>query len=967
MSTGSTEATQARSSTLAQRLQDLFRACGVDFSHDKGNSNIDYESVLMDRLETWLGMSSSSMDLSDTMEDVAPLSPSIYPLLQGILIESWDPVTTTGISTSESSGSGRLLLHSNLLLEHERQHQTPPIEMSLYKSMSAVRVTRWIRFWMELNVMGSGGGFGPSETTCTLSHLLLPFHPPHQPQSQEQPHASQGPKQTLPAFRLIQALYHHVECLPLLQGQIYLYTKSLTRNMGNAPSSASAASVGGLTPHAVSQRLQQYQQQQAVIARLNAEWEEHVQRLEFILCEWYRVSSPPLRKVCRVQLGRIWSQFLVRNSAGGAIAGGSSGTNIKLENTTSSGIDMALRVLLRIVRGMMPSSNISDDYDDDPSMLNNDASSAAQLSQQTSICYEHLLFHHLLPLHTPNSFVLWRDQTSVLELYHEPLVQCIATILQKQTSKKVRDKWIGKVLLALQDSSIWGSNKTSSGGGNTPKLVLLLHEMDTYLSLLSAETIQGSNKRSINKTSIQQDFEDFDVTILLPLLHTLGRCASSDHSRLAERALTFFQNKSLVTWVLRKDVFDQSLRSILPYIVAATPSWNPTVRKMTHSVLTTLQKTHPERFEEVCEQLFPSDSENGFLPPAGPSTIVADATATSRTSTSSALQSHRRPGTAQFGRSSISESSNSISTTDFTLKAGMGDWKPPLGGGSRGAEKRGTSMSSSIVSPSMPPPHNRGATDATASPVQPPLSVTGVAPWAMSGNGNSNKVIKGVHRSIGGGVAPWANTQQTTSSPKGKDNTSHSTIGRGKAPWANSSSDLGDKGSTASDPPLTITGVAPWAMQNSSRIKSTGTSVNPPLTVTGVAPWALANNTISKQAPRIPQEQFSAAQEEMTRTRTRSPSGGPGTRSLVGTGNGMYNLIVHVEEDEKAVEQSNFLDCSVSKPKNRVLQFMQEIAPPKEQIGASSWSKAQMSETPTLLPKLKFHDLVFGHDLGHGK
>jgi hypothetical protein len=77
--------------------------------------------------------------------------------------------------------------------------------------------------------------------------------------------------------------------------------------------------------------------------------------------------------------------------------------------------------------------------------------------------------------------------------------------------------------------------------------------------------------------------------------------------------------------------------------------------------------------------------------------------------------------------------------------------------------------------------------------------------------------------------------------------------------------------------------------------------------------------------------------------------------------------MVHVEEDEKAQEQSNFLDCSVSKPKNRVLQFMLEIAPPKEQIGASSWSKAQMSETPTLLPTLKFHDLVFGHNLGHGK
>ena len=34
--------------------------------------------------------------------------------------------------------------------------------------------------------------------------------------------------------------------------------------------------------------------------------------------------------------------------------------------------------------------------------------------------------------------------------------------------------------------------------------------------------------------------------------------------------------------------------------------------------------------------------------------------------------------------------------------------------------------------------------------------------------------------------------------------------------------------------------------------------------------------------------------------------------------------------------------------------------------GTSPWAKAQMAETPTLLPSLKFHDLVFGHDLGKG-
>jgi len=32
----------------------------------------------------------------------------------------------------------------------------------------------------------------------------------------------------------------------------------------------------------------------------------------------------------------------------------------------------------------------------------------------------------------------------------------------------------------------------------------------------------------------------------------------------------------------------------------------------------------------------------------------------------------------------------------------------------------------------------------------------------------------------------------------------------------------------------------------------------------------------------------------------------------------------------------------------------------------SEWSVSQANVTPTLLPELKFHDLVFGHSLGEG-
>jgi serine/threonine protein kinase len=65
--------------------------------------------------------------------------------------------------------------------------------------------------------------------------------------------------------------------------------------------------------------------------------------------------------------------------------------------------------------------------------------------------------------------------------------------------------------------------------------------------------------------------------------------------------------------------------------------------------------------------------------------------------------------------------------------------------------------------------------------------------------------------------------------------------------------------------------------------------------------------------------------------------------------------------EEKSVDSTMTQVASSS-----VLAYMDRIKPPDEEKGASSWSKAQMAETPTLLPTLKFHDLVFGHDLGEG-
>ena len=240
-------------------------------------------------------------------------------------------------------------------------------------------------------------------THTTVSQwLLLECHPNATITPGDTTSSTQKPHK---GARLIAALYSHIESLPQLQSQIHLYSQSLMRGEGRAVLNNNANTQA---------RLAQYQEAQQISARLNKEWEEHLERLEAIVGEWYTIGTPEIRRQCRMLLGSVWSKFVARAGTGGGV---------KMENTSSSGIPMTLRVLHRILLG-------------------------SESSSIGSRVHEHLLIYHLIPLHRPNSMVLWRDQTSLLELYHEPLVQCIAFILQKQPS------WIPKTMAGLLDPEV---------------------------------------------------------------------------------------------------------------------------------------------------------------------------------------------------------------------------------------------------------------------------------------------------------------------------------------------------------------------------------------------------------------------------------------------------------------------------------------------------------------------------------
>ena len=359
---------------------------------------------------------------------------------------------------------------------------------------------------------------------------------------------------------------------------------------------------------------------------------------------------------------------------------------------------------------------------------------------------------------------------------------------------------------------------------------------------------------------------------------------SSDHSRLAERALAFFKNKAFVGLVLQQglsslggDQFDTSLRILLPYLVQREMAWNPTVRKMTYNVLKAFQVKDPDRFLQICNDVYPINDNEVIADNAGNST------------------SQRRPGTIKLETNP--ESDGTISTTDFTLKAGMAGWKPSPG--------RMTSPSTS--SGNMPPPQSRpsGLKSGTKSP---PLTVTGVAPWAMK-------------------------SQPSQSQRRGP-------LGKGGAA-----------------PPLTVTGVAPWAIKQPQQLPNRSRmGQNPPSTVTGVAPWAVKGQHRQPLPNRLPTTGPGAAPAPQIKKRL------PGMRPVP-----MGSLTESPSDSaEGGIADAASPDTAISVRVNRVIRYMEQIAPPAEDNGVSSWSKAQMAESPTLLPTLKFHDLVFGHELGHG-
>lgn len=196
---------------------------------------------------------------------------------------------------------------------------------------------------------------------------------------------------------------------------------------------------------------------------------------------------------------------------------------------------------------------------------------------------------------------------------------------------------------------------------------------------------------------------------------------------------------------------------------------------------------------------------------------------------------------------------------------------------------------------------------------------------------STSPVISGNMTSIKGAMGSW----KPPSSDKGKTTNQLPVIGKGKAPWASSSGSLSTttKASGRKQPPSTITGVAPWAMKNPPR---------------RMVPSSLPTRKASTATP-------------LPRPAKKTSLG---SQPLPPTTNG--NVEVCIKEDEEMTTEQTPQKSALEE----VRTYMTKLKPKEDgeigSDGVSSWAKAQMEESPVLLPKLKFHDLVFGQELGTG-
>ncbi len=443
-----------------------------------------------------------------------------------------------------------------------------------------------------------------------------------------------------------------------------------------------------------------------------------------------------------------------------------------------------------------------------------------------------LFTHILLPLHEPNQMAEWRDQLPLLAEYHEPLVYAIVQILDKEPS--LAPEAVRSVL------SFWPEGLQS----NSAKEVLLLHELETLIHYVHADAF-GS---------------------LVPdIVSRVTKCLSTENSRLVEKALYLWKDESFL------GLLESQVKTVMKPIVSTLYRggklfWNPTVNKMTAAVLETMEKMDELLFAQVSEEIMKENSysSRSTLDGGGElkhEKLVNDSNEGRRQlydPVSSAERHSKAPTTASF----MAAGSSSFSAPKVGT---VGLQSSPMGGWNTGSRisHRLTQHGSAL----------RTAKEAASAAKHPPVTITGVAPWAFPQARYPRYPTREQHPNRG----------QVTK----EDNNPHK-----KQAKLEKSDQVGGQQVGAKLPPPGDEEVNTNAIQDDS---------------------SLGKNSIQKEATASSVEALNGGLKQMK-------------------------------------------------------MFIERLRPANSCNGneEGSWHAEQMSPAVTCFPDLKFHNLVFGHDLGCG-
>ncbi len=212
---------------------------------------------------------------------------------------------------------------------------------------------------------------------------------------------------------------------------------------------------------------------------------------------------------------------------------------------------------------------------------------------------------------------------------------------------------------------------------NSAKEVLLLHELETLIRYLPPDSFE----------------------FLAPLIVSqVANCLSTENSRIVERALFMWQDDHFL------GLIEEQIKAVMKPIISVLyrdgkPFWNPTVNKMTAAVLERMEKMDQVLFAQVSEEIMREQKfssgkavDHKGLESGSVSNVVPSSQSYDTVSRISHVSADTTPNTTR-----LMEDAGSSSTSLSAPKMG--------------------SISSVLQ---------------TASANPPPLTITGVAPWAFS-------------------------------------------------------------------------------------------------------------------------------------------------------------------------------------------------------------------------------------------